>query len=63
MTDDSPVPGIDVTVPHSARVWNYWLRGKNNYAVDREAGDRYPRCSRQFLGIAAGLPAVTTPMR
>ncbi|MHA6618538.1 SAM-dependent methyltransferase [Pseudonocardia sp. DLS-67] len=26
---------IDTTVPHSARVWNYWLGGKDNYAVDR----------------------------
>jgi S-adenosyl methyltransferase len=31
--------GIDTTVPHSARVWNYWLGGKDNYAVDRETGD------------------------
>ncbi|MUL42001.1 SAM-dependent methyltransferase [Streptomonospora sp. PA3] len=30
---------IDLTVPHSARVWNYWLGGKDNYAVDRAAGD------------------------
>jgi hypothetical protein len=31
--------GIDPTVPHSARVWNYFLGGKDNYAVDRETGD------------------------
>jgi hypothetical protein len=31
---------IDVTVPHSARIWNYWLGGKDNLAVDREAGDQ-----------------------
>jgi hypothetical protein len=51
--------GIDTTVPHSARVWNYWLGGKDNYAVDRETGDAviavYPqikvnaRESRGFL--------------
>ena len=29
--------GIDTAVPHSARIWNYWLGGKDNYAVDREA--------------------------
>ena len=28
-------------MPHSARIWNYWLGGKDNYAVDREAGDQY----------------------
>jgi ubiquinone/menaquinone biosynthesis C-methylase UbiE len=32
---------IDTTVPHSARIWNYWLGGKDNYAVDRAAGDEY----------------------
>jgi S-adenosyl methyltransferase len=32
---------IDTTVPHSARIWNYWLGGKDHYPVDREAGDRY----------------------
>jgi S-adenosyl methyltransferase len=59
MTDDSPVAGIDTTVSHSARVWNYWLGGKDNYQVDRMAGDRvaemYPdivqlaRAARSFL--------------
>src|SRR2546430_14871976 len=64
VTDAAPNPdagtGIDTTVPHSARVWNYWLGGKDNYAVDRETGDAviavYPqikvnaRESRAFLG-------------
>jgi hypothetical protein len=30
---------IDTAVPQSARIWNYWLGGKDNYAVDRAAGD------------------------
>ena len=57
---DSAGTGIDTTVPHSARIWNYWLGGKDNYAVDREAGDQfsaiYPgivdiaRADRAFLG-------------
>ncbi|HEY8113965.1 MAG TPA: SAM-dependent methyltransferase, partial [Actinomycetes bacterium] len=44
MADSSPPPAqeeqpkIDTTVPHSARIWNYWLGGKDNFAVDREAG-------------------------
>src|SRR5690348_3471836 len=51
--------GIDTTVPHSARIWNYWLGGKDNYPVDRMAGDQtiavlpeivdIARASRQFL--------------
>ncbi|MGH3223607.1 MAG: SAM-dependent methyltransferase [Streptosporangiaceae bacterium] len=36
-------PPIDTTVPHSARVWNYWLGGEDNFPVDRRAGDRYQR--------------------
>jgi S-adenosyl methyltransferase len=31
---------IDVTKAHTARVWNYWLGGKDNYPVDREVGER-----------------------
>ncbi|MFW6691461.1 SAM-dependent methyltransferase [Streptomyces sp. MAR4 CNX-425] len=30
---------IDQSVPHSARMWDYWLGGKNHYAADRAAGD------------------------
>jgi S-adenosyl methyltransferase len=37
--DNTTGTGIDTTVPHSARIWNYWLGGTDNYAVDREAGD------------------------
>ncbi|WUI01195.1 SAM-dependent methyltransferase [Spirillospora sp. NBC_00431] len=33
-------PEIDTTVPHSARVWNYLLGGKDNYPVDQAAGDK-----------------------
>ncbi|OEU88113.1 S-adenosyl methyltransferase [Streptomyces abyssalis] len=50
---------IDTSVPHSARIWNYWLGGKDNYAADREAGEQYrqafpgidelARASRYFL--------------
>jgi O-methyltransferase involved in polyketide biosynthesis len=46
---DSAGVAIDTTVPHSARIWNYWLEGKDNYAVDREAGEAYLKV---FPGIA-----------
>ena len=29
---------FDTSVPHSARIWNYWLGGKDNFAVDRALG-------------------------
>ncbi|MFB4299719.1 SAM-dependent methyltransferase [Actinomadura sp. NTSP31] len=34
-----PQPEIDTTVPHSARIWNFLLGGKDNYPVDRAAGE------------------------
>jgi hypothetical protein len=30
---------LNTRVPHSARVWNYLLGGKDNYQADRQAGD------------------------
>jgi hypothetical protein len=52
-------PRIDTSVAHSARVHDYWLGGKDNFAVDRAAGDAvmaaYPgivqsvRANRAFL--------------
>ncbi|XVV10869.1 SAM-dependent methyltransferase [Actinoplanes sp. CA-131856] len=38
----NPQPGetpATVTVPHSARIYDYWLGGKDNFAVDRAVGD------------------------
>jgi S-adenosyl methyltransferase len=67
MNDDWPADGpgaadrtgLDVTRPHSARVWNYWIGGKDHFPVDRAVGDgvmaAYPdiveiaRQSRLFL--------------
>jgi O-methyltransferase involved in polyketide biosynthesis len=49
-------------VPHTARIWNYWLGGKDNFEADRETGDRvreiFPvvvelaQADRLFLGRA-----------
>ncbi|MEU6348188.1 SAM-dependent methyltransferase [Streptomyces sp. NPDC047072] len=53
---------IDTSKPHSARFWNYFVGGKDNYEVDREIGDQIKEIcpglvdvavtSRQFLGRA-----------
>jgi S-adenosyl methyltransferase len=32
---------VDAGIPHSARVWNYWLGGTDNFAVDRQVGDQF----------------------
>ena len=61
-SEASPLSRLDTTVPHSARIWNYWLGGKDNFAVDRAAGDQFlatfpdiavvARATRAFMGRA-----------
>jgi O-methyltransferase involved in polyketide biosynthesis len=50
--DDGAGTGIDTTVPHSARIWNYWLGGKDNFAVDRAAGDEYIKVFPGIVDVA-----------
>jgi len=71
MTSDSHAPGepdgdfaddppaFDISVAHQARIYDYWLGGKDNFAADRKAAEAaaaaYPgvvsgsRANRQFL--------------
>ena len=41
--DDAPAAGVagglDVSRPHPARRYDYWLGGKDNFAADRQSGD------------------------
>jgi hypothetical protein len=37
---DNRLAGIDTSVAHSSRVYDYWLGGKDNFAADREAAER-----------------------
>jgi O-methyltransferase involved in polyketide biosynthesis len=39
-TDSSKLPPFDPKVPNPARMWNYWLGGKDNFAADRELAER-----------------------
>jgi hypothetical protein len=32
-------PGVNINVPHSARIYDYWLGGKDNFAIDRAVGE------------------------
>ena len=55
-------PEIDTSRPHAARMYDYFLGGKNNFAADRETADKViaaipgvrtgPRENRAFLGRA-----------
>jgi len=59
--DEEP-PGLNTAVPQTARIWNYWLGGKDNFPADRQVGDQvleaFPaivenaRASRAFLARA-----------
>jgi hypothetical protein len=39
MTAADERSGIDATVPHPARRYNYWLGGKDNFVADRTSAD------------------------
>jgi hypothetical protein len=36
--EDRPPSGVDTSVPHSARIYDWWLGGKDNFAADRAMG-------------------------
>jgi hypothetical protein len=42
-------PGPDTAHAHSARVYNYWLGGKDNYAADREAAEQAIAANPQIV--------------
>ena len=62
---------LDTHVPNPARIWNYWVGGKDNFAADREAADKVleampampliARLVRRFLPSPARL--WSRPMR
>jgi hypothetical protein len=67
-------PDIDTSIAHQARVYDYLLGGKDNFAADREVGDKvlqaYPglaavgvRANRAFLGRAMRFPAAEAGIR
>ncbi len=61
-SERAPAPEIDTTVAHEARVYDYWLGGKDNFEADRALGDAMihaipslpamARENRAFLGRA-----------
>jgi S-adenosyl methyltransferase len=70
--DDQDAP-FDSTVAHPARVYDYWLGGKDNFAADREAGDavlrakpgirQNVRANRAFLGRSVRFLAAEAGIR
>jgi hypothetical protein len=73
-----PEPGsgmvqLDTGVPHIARVYDYWLGGKDNFAADREAAEKViataphvlasVRAQRAFLGRLVSYLAAEAGIR
>jgi hypothetical protein len=64
---------IDTTVAHPARIYDYWLGGKDNFAADRAAGDlvlasrpglrESVQANRAFLGRVVRLLAAEYGIR
>ena len=64
---------FDTGIPQTARIWNYWLGGKDNFPIDRQVGDQireaFPkivanaRASRAFLVRAVRYLAAEAGVR
>ena len=67
MSDEDLPSGLDLTVPSAARMYDYYLGGKDNFEVDRERAEQiiaaYPevraaaRANRRFLAKAVHVAA------
>jgi hypothetical protein len=51
-SDPQPQWALDTGVPHTARVWNYFLGGEDNFVSDREAGERIAKVNPPILELA-----------
>jgi hypothetical protein len=71
--DPAVDPRLNTGVPHVARVYDYWLGGKDNFSADRVAGEEtiaaFPgirlsaRANRAFLGMTVRYLAGTEGIR
>jgi O-methyltransferase involved in polyketide biosynthesis len=50
------LPAFDTHMPNPARIWNYWVGGKDNFAADREAAD-------QVLQAMPAMPLIARLVR
>ena len=52
LANGGPPGPFDESVAHVARVYNYWLGGKDNFAADRAAGEQAIRAFPE-IGLSA----------
>ena len=50
--DAEPGPRFDPSVPHPARVYGFWLGGKDHYDADRKAAEEVMRLRPQVVASA-----------
>jgi hypothetical protein len=55
VTQSNQLP-FDTSVPNPARMWNYWVGGKDNFAADREAAE-------QAMATVPQLPVIARMVR
>jgi hypothetical protein len=53
-------PELNAGVPHSARVWNYWLGGKDNFPADREVAEQFREAFPGVVDVARASRAFLT---
>jgi hypothetical protein len=53
---ESRLPSFDPAVPNPARMWNYWLGGKDNFAADRDLAQR-------VLEVMPSMPLIARAAR
>jgi O-methyltransferase involved in polyketide biosynthesis len=51
---------LNAGVPHSARVWNYWLGGKDNFPADREVAEQFREAFPGVVDVARASRAFLT---
>jgi hypothetical protein len=52
-----PKPTIDSSVAHSARIWNYWLGGKDNFEIDRVVAAQHAETFPGIVDVARQVRA------
>jgi hypothetical protein len=50
--DAAPPPGLDTSRPNVARVYDYWLGGRNNFKADRQEAERLLRINPDLGRLA-----------
>jgi hypothetical protein len=53
---DERLRGFDPTVPSPARMWNYWVGGKDHFAADREAAEK-------IMAAMPSMPVIAESVR